>query len=150
MKKLFLFIIIIIIITISIIYNSISFNSYNNKESYINNTYDNSLVYLYLKNCPRCNKFLDTWNEIENKYNQDKTKDEPKYLFNVNSYDINDFGKGEEIAKSKGINYAPSILFIIKKDPIEIREYLNEGEMKTDKILEWALNINKCNINNNS
>jgi len=155
MKKLFLLIIILIIMILLFLL----FNYYKNKNKYelYNNSndtiiYDNSLVYLYLKDCPRCDKFSDTWKSLINKYNDENTTENnnrPRYLFNIYSYDINDNDKGQQYAKIKGINYAPSILFIIKKDPIEIKEYLNESEMNRNSILEWAFNINKCNIKNN-
>jgi len=121
-----------------------------NKETYSNiSTYDNSLVYLYLSNCPRCDKFKETWNEIEKKVNDDviAAKNDrnikPKYEFNVNSYDINDENMGTKIAEEKGYTYAPVILFI---SPKEMVEYMNEGEMKADKILEWCIKMNKCSI----
>ncbi len=112
------------------------------KETYINTyKYDNSLVYLYLDNCPRCDKFKKTWDEIIKKTDDNDSK--PKYEFNVNSFNINDEDKGTKIATEKGYTYAPVILFITPKG---MNEYMNEGEMTADKILEWCIKINKCSI----
>jgi len=66
-----------------------------------------------------------------------------KYEFNVNSFNINDDDKGTKIATEKGYTYAPVILFITPKG---MNEYMNEGEMTADKILEWCIKINKCSI----
>jgi hypothetical protein len=111
------------------------------RETYINTyTYDNSLVYLYLDNCPRCDKFKKTWDEIVKKVDDDTNS---KYEFNVNSFNINDEDKGTKIATEKGYTYAPVILFITPKG---MTEYMNEGEMTADKILEWCIKINKCSI----
>jgi len=112
------------------------------KETYINTyTYDNSLVYLYMNNCPRCDKFKKTWDEIIKK--TELLRSIHKYEFNVNSFDINDEDKGTKIATEKGYTYAPVILFITPKGT---NEYMNEGEMNADKILDWCIKINKCSI----
>ena len=85
------------------------------------------------------NKVFISSNIQPNKYFQSNSK----YEFNVNSFNINDEDKGTKIATEKGYTYAPVILFITPKG---ISEYINEGEMTADKILEWCIKMNKCSI----
>jgi hypothetical protein len=104
----------------------IIYNSYY-KERFTNNANQpNKLVYLYMEKCGFCKEFNEVWKEMLN-------ENKPEYKINMEKYDINDQGKGNEISKANKINYAPAIILITPSG-----NFLYEGERTKLQIFKWV------------